>query len=147
MRLPIILILIDQLSKYIIRHYDGFYICNEGVAFGLRLPYSPILLIIAILILIYVSTRKRKSEALSPEQYRNIDTQYPRQFWISNKYHLPLLMIIAGGASNLIDRLYFNCVIDFIDLRFWPVFNIADIYITIGSAILIYISILKSRKN
>jgi len=48
----------------------------------------------------------------------------------------PLILILSGGISNLFDRLYFGCVIDFINLKFWPVFNLADIYITIGSIII-----------
>ncbi|RLE42967.1 signal peptidase II, partial [Candidatus Woesearchaeota archaeon] len=38
----------------------------------------------------------------------------------------------SGIISNLIDRLAFGYVIDYIDLRIWPAFNIADVAITIG---------------
>jgi signal peptidase II len=48
-----------------------------------------------------------------------------------------LVFILSGAVSNLIDRIVHGCVIDFIDLKFWPVFNSADIYITIGVAMLI----------
>lgn len=49
-----------------------------------------------------------------------------------------LLLILAGIIGNLIDRLRFGYVVDFIDLRIWPVFNFADITITIGGAYLLY---------
>ena len=49
-----------------------------------------------------------------------------------------LLFILAGTIGNLIDRIRLGHVIDFIDLRIWPVFNMADIVITIGAFLLVY---------
>ena len=43
-----------------------------------------------------------------------------------------LSILLSGIISNLIDRLAFGYVIDYIDLRIWPAFNIADVAITIG---------------
>ena len=45
--------------------------------------------------------------------------------------------IVGGAIGNIIDRLHFHYVVDFIDLRWWPVFNVADSCITIGVAILV----------
>ena len=59
-------------------------------------------------------------------------------------YSFSLVLIMAGAMGNLIDRLTLRYVIDFIDVRIWPVFNIADSSITIGTALLI-ISFTKSR--
>lgn len=48
------------------------------------------------------------------------------------------LILIAGGAlGNLIDRLRFGHVIDFLDFRVWPVFNFADTAIVLGTALVI----------
>src|SRR4030042_4363914 len=44
-----------------------------------------------------------------------------------------LALILSGAVSNLIDRLVHGCVIDFIDLKIWPVINLAGIYITTGN--------------
>ena len=55
-----------------------------------------------------------------------------------------LVLILSGAVSNIIDRIMHGCVVDFIDLKFWPVFNLADIYITIGIAMLI-LNIIKSK--
>lgn len=44
---------------------------------------------------------------------------------------IPLVLLLGGAAGNLIDRLRFGCVIDFIDFRVWPVFNFADSCITV----------------
>lgn len=65
---------------------------------------------------------------------------------ISNSIRIGLFMIIAGGLSNLIDRIYRGFVIDYIDfskLIKFPIFNFADVCIVIGCIILI-ISIIKS---
>ncbi|MGB9586881.1 MAG: signal peptidase II, partial [Armatimonadota bacterium] len=45
---------------------------------------------------------------------------------------------LGGAVGNLIDRIRFRYVVDFIDLRVWPVFNIADVAITIGLFLLAY---------
>ena len=45
-------------------------------------------------------------------------------------------LILGGAAGNLVDRVLFGYVIDFLDLRIWPVFNLADACITIGIIIL-----------
>lgn len=47
-------------------------------------------------------------------------------------YLVCLGLILAGAVSNLIDRLSYGAVIDYIDFKFWPTFNLADTYITIG---------------
>ncbi|MDP3041126.1 MAG: signal peptidase II [Candidatus Omnitrophota bacterium] len=49
---------------------------------------------------------------------------------------ISLSLILGGAAGNLIDRLRFGFVIDFLDLRVWPVFNIADSVITIAAILL-----------
>lgn len=49
---------------------------------------------------------------------------------------LSLSLILGGSVGNLIDRLRFGFVIDFLDLRIWPVFNIADSVITIAALVL-----------
>lgn len=46
-------------------------------------------------------------------------------------------LILGGAISNLIDRLRFGYVLDFIDFRIWPVFNLADSAITLGVALII----------
>jgi len=51
-------------------------------------------------------------------------------------YNVALSLILAGALGNLIDRLLFGYVIDFLDLRIWPVFNLADSAITVGAALL-----------
>jgi len=54
------------------------------------------------------------------------------------------VLIFSGGIANMLDRIARGCVVDYIDLKFWPVFNLADIYITIG-VILFFLNIIKSK--
>ena len=66
---------------------------------------------------------------------------------------IDLGLILAGGFSNFADRIYFGCVIDFIDLKFWPIFNPADVFISIGGLVWIaeklkiWYNFLKLKKN
>lgn len=53
--------------------------------------------------------------------------------------HLGLGLLVGGGAGNLIDRVFRDgLVVDFIDFRFWPIFNIADIGIVSGTILILW---------
>jgi len=58
-----------------------------------------------------------------------------------------MTLIIGGALGNLIDRLRFGYVVDFIDFRFWPVFNIADMALCVGAAFFLFEYISFSIKN
>jgi len=60
---------------------------------------------------------------------------------------LGFVFIISGAVSNLIDRVRLGCVVDFLDFRIWPVFNLADTVITIGASIIILQLLLKQKKQ
>lgn len=55
----------------------------------------------------------------------------------SPKIFLALGLIFAGAFSNLLDRLHFGGVIDFFNLPYFPAFNLADLYISIGAMLLL----------
>ncbi len=60
----------------------------------------------------------------------------------------PLLGLILGGAlGNLLDRLLYGAVIDFIDFHFWPAFNIADSAVTIAIILLLYREYVPQKRN
>lgn len=136
--LLILLIFIDQLTKYIIRSFGGFYICNRGIAFGINLPNWLILsFIMAFVIfasLIILNLKFEIRNKLFNLKFLNFDFISNLKLKISN---YPLILILSGAISNLIDRLYYGCVIDFINLKVWPVFNLADIFICVGVFLLI----------
>jgi signal peptidase II len=107
-----------QLVEYIIRLKGGFYICNTGISFGIRIPLMLFYISFAFTILIGVTFF----------------------FFSHNKSIIPVLGLsfVAGGAiSNLIDRILIGCVTDYISLfSFFPVFNLADTFIFLGASIL-----------
>jgi signal peptidase II len=53
--------------------------------------------------------------------------------------------IVGAALGNIIDRFHYGYVVDFIDLRWWPVFNVADSCITIGVGLLIVSSLVRER--
>ena len=92
---------------------------NTGAAFGMfkNQLYLFIFTSIGAIVLILLDLKERRGKKL-------------------DIYSLSLAFILAGASGNLVDRIRFGCVIDFLDFRIWPVFNIADSAITIGAALL-----------
>ena len=125
-------LIVDRLTKYIlfrnlsegesVRVVPGLFhitlVLNSGAAFGLFKGRSLFFTVSAALIIVFI------------------------YFYIIRGGCKDLLMltalglILGGAAGNLIDRVLFGYVIDFLDFRIWPVFNIADASITIGAFIL-----------
>ena len=111
-----------------------FLIWNKGIAFGLfsfdqnslyNLVTIIIIIIISVLIFLIIKSEKFK------------------------KYSY---ILVAGGAlGNLFDRIVYNAVPDFIDIHYnqfhWFIFNVADIFITIGIVCLIFDEIFLERKR
>lgn len=144
-------VLTDQLSKYIIRNYSGFYICNPNIAFGIPFAYFFIFISCVIFLLIFTNLKLKNFNLKSISNF--LPTGQAGKFQISNYSTLQaigLILIISGGISNILDRVSFGCVIDFINLKIWPVFNLADIYITIGAMMIIIKHMtysIKQKKN
>lgn len=139
----VLVILSDQITKYIARdsiaHYETIRVLpflqlvnvrNEGAAFGLFRGIGNvafiIISVIAIVLVLVLLLRNREER-------------------------LGLSLILGGAAGNLIDRIFFGSVTDFIDVfvgRFhWPAFNIADSALTIGLILMIYGSIFRSESK
>jgi signal peptidase II len=53
--------------------------------------------------------------------------------------------IVGGAIGNIVDRFHYGFVVDFIDLRWWPVFNVADSCITLGVLLLIVTTFRRER--
>lgn len=151
LKLSIILIIfiLDRISKtfvinifnetqsneiYLSKFVNIYFIWNEGIAFGLlnfgdQLFYNFISILIAAisLIILYLVFKK---------------TNYSGYFFA---------MIFGGSMGNFYDRIKFSAVPDFIDLHYngfhWFIFNIADIFITIGVICLIYDELLFEKKR
>ncbi|MBF0197340.1 MAG: signal peptidase II [Planctomycetes bacterium] len=106
---------------------------NPGVAFGMMQHFSTLLLYATPLLLIGIPIYAwlHRSQALI--------------------YILCLGAIMGGAVGNYYDRLVFGKVRDFIDVRLWswdyPVFNIADAFISCSVALLIFYSVFFERKK
>lgn len=135
----VLLILLDQISKILITRFIAEPIGNEFVGIqivnntGMALGFNEgngknIFLTIFVLGIIMVFMKNQSEQ-------------------IDNKTRLSLLFVIAGGISNLIDRIFRGAVLDFIKLYKLPVFNIADLYVVIGWVLLIVFLIIYSRKK
>jgi len=128
-----LVIIIDRFAKFLVfnnllegqsievvpKIFHITLVLNTGAAFGLFKERNQFFIvssfIVVALIFIYVLFDKEK-----------------------DIFKLSALGLILGGAiGNLIDRLLFGYIIDFLDFRVWPVFNIADSAITVGSLLLV----------
>ena len=143
-----ILFFIDRLSKiyllnlqsagtdidfYIFSFLNFYLVWNTGIGFGIAAMQSNIYYHILTTIIVFV----------------NIGLIF---YLIKSKGILSYLIaiILGGSLGNLFDRIYYYAVPDFIDLHFgnyhWFIFNLADIFITVGIIGLILIEVLKKEK-
>lgn len=131
----VLMVFLDLITKYLVVNLMSLsqsiplidnvfhltYVRNTGAAFSMLsgqrffLILLPIIIIVSIII--YVTIKKPKNKLLL----------------------LSLSMIVSGGIGNLIDRIRFGYVIDFFDFKIinFPVFNVADIFVTLGATLFI----------
>ena len=123
----LVVIIIDQASKILIKNFSDKELNiipnniltikkleNKGIAFGLNkqnLGNIITSLIVIIFIFNYIISQKER---------------------LTTRIVIYLSFILAGGISNLIDRIFKGAVFDFIKIGEFPVFNIADVCIVIG---------------
>ena len=144
-----VIFILDRLSKLYVIYLDKinnsseifsskflniYLIWNEGIAFGL-LSFEKdnlyniltALIVIIILFLLFLITRSTGLKKYS------------------------LTMIIGGALGNVFDRIYYKAVPDFIDFHVdnfhWFIFNVADIFITIGVFLMILLELIDNNKN
>ena len=122
-----------RIDFYIYPFLNFYLIWNTGIGFGLASMETNIYYHILTLIIVIV----------------NIGLIY---FLMKSKsiYTYLIAMIIGGSLGNLFDRIYYYAVPDFLDLHLgnyhWFIFNVADIFITVGIIGLILIELLKKEK-
>ncbi len=102
------------------RWFSFTYVTNTGAAFGLFPSHGYVFVAIAVVVAVAIAI----------------------YYW-----HMPagqvliklsLGLQLGGAVGNLIDRLLYGHVVDFIDFKFWPVFNLADTSIVLGVTLLAY---------
>jgi len=136
----VLIIIFDQITKWLVEKYLYFsqitiinniflltYVQNRGGAWGV-FNDIPVLFLVLIpmiigLLIFFVYRTKDKLEQVS------------------------VSMIIGGALGNYIDRLFRGYVVDFIDFRIWPVFNIADIAVVVGVGLVILSLFINCRER
>ncbi len=129
----IIIFVVDQLVKHLVTGsmhlgesipvikgiFHITYVLNPGAAFGMLEHQRWVFILVAVTVLlvagIFYSKLKRESNLLQAGAG----------------------LLLGGAVGNLVDRIQTGLVVDFLDFRIWPVFNIADIAICVGAGILI----------
>ncbi len=132
----LILNILDETGKvdiYINSFLNFYLVWNKGIGFGLLSSnqdyfYNIVTALIVIInfVIIYMLFKEK-----------------------GIKYYF-LLIILGGSLSNLFDRFYYRAVPDFVDLNYngyhWFIFNVADIFITIGIILLILAELMSYKK-
>lgn len=115
------IILLDQASKLLAKKL-GVVLINRGISFGVLINFYVVALLtvlsLCLLIILW----------------------YFKKMW-----NVGLILITSGGIGNLIDRLFYGGVEDFIKLPFIPLFNLADMAICMG-AVLAVVDFAKLKK-
>ncbi|HOC08302.1 MAG TPA: signal peptidase II [Bacillota bacterium] len=134
-------IVADRVSKVICRQYlrplgsipviKGVfhltYVENTGAAFGMLQGNTWFLILTSVLVSAVVAYLIWK---VKPE----------------NRYvKISLALILGGALGNLVDRVLLGYVVDFLDFRIWPVFNIADSCVVVGAILLGYFVVVKGE--
>ena len=124
----------NTVDIYVNTYLNFYLIWNKGIAFGLfsfneRFIYNIITaIILLIIVVILVMVIKNKG---------------------FKKYSL--MFVLGGSLGNVFDRIYYSAVPDFIDFHIndfhWFVFNVADIFITLGIISLILVEIFNNNRN
>lgn len=137
----LVVVALDQVSKFFIRANmtpyqsipeEGFfritYVTNVGGAFGILGNQA---------FLIALTTIVGIAAILIYARYPPFNGMLVR---------IALGLLLGGAVGNLIDRLSFGWVVDFIDIGAWPVFNLADSAIVVGIILIIYYFLFPARR-
>ncbi len=127
------ILFLDQVSKLCIQNYilqgssipiirDIFHLTlvhNTGAAFGMLGRHSYLFIIVSIFAIAVINYFLLQKDRI-----------------LNAVEKVALCFIMGGTLGNLIDRVRLGYVVDFLDFRIWPVFNLADSFITIGAFML-----------
>ena len=134
-------VIADQLTKaivtsrldlgdevHVIGPFSLHHVTNSGIAFGLFASATSIVILLtslAVAWMLYFFARSGARHPVLP---------------------VALGLVIGGSVSNLVDRVRLGHVTDFLDVRYWPAFNLADTFIVVGVAALLLALVVSDRK-
>jgi signal peptidase II len=105
---------------FLAKIFQFTYITNTGAAFGMFPQLGGAFMIIAIVVIASIVMF-----------YRHLPTE---NIWV----RVSLGLQLGGALGNLVDRITRGHVVDFVDIGFWPIFNVADLSIVLGVTLLAY---------
>ena len=105
------------------------HVQNAGIAFGLFSSATSLVIVLTALAVAWMLWFFARSGARHPI------------------LPVALGLVIGGSVSNLVDRVRLGHVTDFLDLRFWPAFNLADSFIVVGVGVLLYALVASDRER
>lgn len=128
-----VIFILDQVSKYLVTHFmragqsiplingvlDLTFVMNTGAAFGMFKSQPSVFIVVAVIAVFFINLIL----ILKPDHMNAAEKT-------------SLCFILAGTLGNLTDRLRMGAVVDFLDFKVWPVFNLADCFITAGAVVL-----------
>jgi signal peptidase II len=132
----------DQVTKHVVTHTLALdeavhvlgplsihHVQNSGIAFGLFSSATAVVTVVTAIAVVWMLVFFARSGSRHPV--------------------LPaaLGLLIGGSVSNLVDRIRLHHVTDFVDLRWWPAFNLADSFIVVGVAILLTALVAADRRQ
>jgi len=130
----LVVLFFDQLSKYWVQKsmlprdsiplipgvFHLTYVQNTGAAFGFLRGKTLFFIVVALLVLVFIIFLAPRLSRARP------------------LLRLVFGLLLGGALGNLLDRIRLGYVIDFLDFRIWPVFNIADMAIVVGVCFLVW---------
>ncbi len=142
-KITIIVLLLDQFIKYMINKFMDintsikvipnffsiFYVRNKGAAFSILEDNTILIILISVIFIVILDYYIRKEKNFTKLSV------------------ISLGMIMGGIFGNLMDRIIYHSVIDYLSFGSFPIFNLADIGITVGVGLLIISELLKLRKD
>ena len=114
---------------HIVGPFSIHHVTNSGIAFGLFASATSIVILLtglAVAWMLYFFARSGSRHPVLP---------------------VALGLVIGGSVSNLVDRVRLGHVTDFLDLRYWPAFNLADTFIVVGVAALLLSLIVSDQRS
>lgn len=132
--LALLIIVLDQVIKYYISSnmfvgqsipivpqiFHLTYILNPGAAFGILENQQWLFILIAIALIVVVIYFYKRIKCLA------------------KSFQVGIALLFGGAIGNMIDRIFIGKVVDYMDFRIWPVFNLADVAIVLGCAIVAF---------
>lgn len=141
--LVLFIILLDQIIKYFVstnmflgqsipvlpQIFHLTYIQNPGAAFGILENQRYLFILIAAVLIVAVIYF------------------YKKIIQLSKLFQVGIALLFGGAIGNMIDRIFIGRVIDYMDFRICPVFNLADIAIVSGCAIIAFNLLFKTERS